>query len=193
MFDFFKIVFLYNINKNIVYSFTVEIVPKVSANVTSFNNIPNKNEADESVVKETSAQQRWPNPEEPVCIMCGKYGEYICDETDEDVCSVACKASHLKQVGLLKHETNTGVGDGDEKEAASLQNKVGYFFSILDWIDMDRQDPFRNKVSVTWKCYFMFSMFSMSNQISVGPLQFRMKNLLYFYIISESSNKWEST
>ena len=33
--------------------------------------------------------------------MCGKYGEYICDETDEDVCSLACKADHLKKIGLV--------------------------------------------------------------------------------------------
>eukprot|EP00111_Clytia_hemisphaerica_P001337 TCONS_00003808-protein len=58
------------------------------------------NNDDDDVVKATSAQQRWPNADEPVCVMCGKYGEYICDETDEDVCSLACKATHLKQVGL---------------------------------------------------------------------------------------------
>ncbi|XP_015423932.1 PREDICTED: probable ATP-dependent RNA helicase DDX59 [Myotis davidii] len=32
------------------------------------------------------------------CVVCGRYGEYICDETDEDVCSLECKAKHLLQV-----------------------------------------------------------------------------------------------
>lgn len=31
--------------------------------------------------------------------MCGRYGEYICDSTDNDVCSLECKASHLAQMG----------------------------------------------------------------------------------------------
>ena len=27
----------------------------------------------------------------PFCVICGKYGQYICDKTDEDVCSLECK------------------------------------------------------------------------------------------------------
>lgn len=27
----------------------------------------------------------------PFCCICGKYGQYICDMTDEDVCSIECK------------------------------------------------------------------------------------------------------
>lgn len=27
----------------------------------------------------------------PFCVICGKYGQYICDATDEDVCSLECK------------------------------------------------------------------------------------------------------
>lgn len=42
------------------------------------------------------ADQRFPAPDEPVCVLCGRYGEYICDETDEDVCSVECKHELLQ-------------------------------------------------------------------------------------------------
>ncbi|XXG66459.1 hypothetical protein AAC387_Pa06g0027 [Persea americana] len=42
-------------------------------------------------VKERS-EQRFPVPGEPVCVVCGKYGEYICNETGEDICSMDCKA-----------------------------------------------------------------------------------------------------
>jgi len=46
----------------------------------------------ENKVKEYSFQQRWPlGDDEPICIICGRYGEYICDETDHDVCSLECK------------------------------------------------------------------------------------------------------
>lgn len=39
-------------------------------------------------VKQYSSQQRLveTNSDEPICIICGKYGEYINDETENDVC-----------------------------------------------------------------------------------------------------------
>lgn len=56
------------------------------------------NDLSEEPIKSFSKAQRWAEPGEPVCIICGRYGEYICDETDEDVCSLECKAKHLLQV-----------------------------------------------------------------------------------------------
>ncbi|KAF0697532.1 Aste57867_11775 [Aphanomyces stellatus] len=35
--------------------------------------------------------QRYPQDQEPACVFCGRYGEYICDKTDEDVCSMECR------------------------------------------------------------------------------------------------------
>ncbi|KAF5913992.1 probable ATP-dependent RNA helicase DDX59 [Diceros bicornis minor] len=52
----------------------------------------------EEPVKSFSKTQRWAEPGEPVCVVCGRYGEYICDKTDEDVCSLECKAKHLLRV-----------------------------------------------------------------------------------------------
>ncbi|KAI2650347.1 putative ATP-dependent RNA helicase DDX59 [Labeo rohita] len=57
-------------------------------------------EEEEEPVKSFKKNQRWPEPGEPVCIMCGRYGEYICDKTDNDVCSLECKASHLAKTCL---------------------------------------------------------------------------------------------
>ncbi|XP_010264254.1 PREDICTED: uncharacterized protein LOC104602320 isoform X2 [Nelumbo nucifera] len=42
------------------------------------------------------SEQRFPVPGEPVCVVCGKYGEYICDETGDDICSMDCKTELLK-------------------------------------------------------------------------------------------------
>ncbi|KAL3743257.1 hypothetical protein ACJRO7_018546 [Eucalyptus globulus] len=42
------------------------------------------------------SEQRLPLPREPVCLMCGKYGEYICDETDDDIYSLECKPLLLR-------------------------------------------------------------------------------------------------
>ncbi|XP_078286554.1 putative ATP-dependent RNA helicase DDX59 [Rhinoraja longicauda] len=54
---------------------------------------------EEEPVKALRHSQRWPEPGEPACSMCGRYGEYICDQTDTDVCSLECKAEHLRQLG----------------------------------------------------------------------------------------------
>ncbi|XP_062419478.1 probable ATP-dependent RNA helicase DDX59 [Pungitius pungitius] len=60
----------------------------------------NDTEEEEEPVKSFKKSQRWPQPGEPVCVMCGRYGEYICDSTDNDVCSLECKAKHLVQMGM---------------------------------------------------------------------------------------------
>ncbi|XP_073333279.1 probable ATP-dependent RNA helicase DDX59 [Pagrus major] len=74
-------------------------------------------EEEEEPVKSFRKSQRWPEPGEPACVMCGRYGEYICDSTDNDVCSLECKAKHLTKMGM-------GIGpdvfnrkdkDGDER------------------------------------------------------------------------------
>ena len=50
-------------------------------------------ESDEIV--ELSKNQRSPKPGEPICVVCGRYGAYICDRTDCDVCSIECKKKNL--------------------------------------------------------------------------------------------------
>lgn len=57
-------------------------------------------DTEEEPVKSFKKSQRWPEPGDPVCVMCGRYGEYICDATDNDVCSLECKAKHLAQMGM---------------------------------------------------------------------------------------------
>lgn len=42
------------------------------------------------------SEQRFAVPGEPVCVICGKYGEYICDATGDDICSIDCKTQLLK-------------------------------------------------------------------------------------------------
>lgn len=79
-------------------------------------------EEDEEPVKSFKKSQRWPEPGEPVCVMCGRYGEYICDSTDNDVCSLECKAKHLVQMGM-----GTGVdvfSRKDENEVERAQQSA---------------------------------------------------------------------
>ncbi|KAM7250101.1 hypothetical protein ACFE04_021984 [Oxalis oulophora] len=44
------------------------------------------------------SEQRFPHPGEPACVICGKYGEYICNETNDDICSLECKVVLLESV-----------------------------------------------------------------------------------------------
>ena len=47
-------------------------------------------------------------------MVCGRYGAYIVDETDKDVCSLECKARHLRMLG--KSVCGGGGGPGKEEE-----------------------------------------------------------------------------
>ncbi|CAJ1953331.1 unnamed protein product [Sphenostylis stenocarpa] len=53
----------------------------------------------EEDVKLRSRDQRLALQGEPKCVICGRYGEYICDETDDDVCSLECKQAVLCRIG----------------------------------------------------------------------------------------------
>jgi hypothetical protein len=43
------------------------------------------------------SDQRFAAPGEPTCAICGRFGAYICDETEDDVCSLECKHELLQQ------------------------------------------------------------------------------------------------
>lgn len=86
----------------------------------------------EEPVKSFSKTQRWPEPGEPVCVVCGRYGEYICDKTDEDVCSLECKAKHLLQV---KEEE-------ESLKASSPQRAASHPESPLDAFYVYKEHPF---------------------------------------------------
>ncbi|XP_023744741.1 uncharacterized protein LOC111892893 isoform X1 [Lactuca sativa] len=63
---------------------TMDPLPESAGNINSGNDVITERRS-----------QRFPIPGEPVCVVCGKYGEYICDETDDDICSMDCKAELL--------------------------------------------------------------------------------------------------
>jgi len=81
-----------NKNLNIQLLRNANIENNVKNEEVKMNYNGEKLKEEEDKVKEYSFQQRWPLYEdEPICIICGRYGEYICDETDHDVCSMECK------------------------------------------------------------------------------------------------------
>jgi ATP-dependent RNA helicase DDX59 len=80
---------IYSPNTDEVY--TTDTIPDPKVNDDN-SEIPFEQENVEGssvdTVKQFSSQQRLvePNQDEPVCVICGKYGEYINDQTDNDVC-----------------------------------------------------------------------------------------------------------
>lgn len=91
---------------------------------------------DEEPVKSLRKSQRWPEPGEPICVMCGRYGEYICDSTDNDVCSLECKAIHLAQMG--KDQPGSGevlsAAPGAEDTCTSGEQEQGYSYREDEFI-----------------------------------------------------------
>ncbi|KAK1165332.1 putative ATP-dependent RNA helicase DDX59 isoform X1 [Acipenser oxyrinchus oxyrinchus] len=88
--------------------------------------------SEEEPVKSFKKSQRWPEPGEPVCVLCGRYGEYICDATDNDVCSLECKAEHLNRVGVKLEATDDAV-ENVSLTAPAKDDKFNFTY---------REDPF---------------------------------------------------
>ncbi|KAG9441753.1 hypothetical protein H6P81_017607 [Aristolochia fimbriata] len=57
-------------------------------------------------VKDRCWDQREALPGEPRCVICARYGEYICDETDDDVCSLECKQTLLGRLAVSLKPVN---------------------------------------------------------------------------------------
>ncbi|CAG8740303.1 4709_t:CDS:2 [Dentiscutata erythropus] len=76
-----------------------------STPVKTNKKVKNNSEEVEDPIKECSCQQREASTGEPVCVVCGKYGEYICDETDHDVCSIECKKIDIERTKKITNNT----------------------------------------------------------------------------------------
>ncbi|XP_077188893.1 putative ATP-dependent RNA helicase DDX59 [Paroedura picta] len=85
----------------------------------------------EEPIKSFSRTQRWPESGEPVCVVCGRYGEYICDQTDEDVCSLECKAKHLLRV--QEQKKGSKPADSDPQTRFACFNRT-YTYEENDFV-----------------------------------------------------------
>ncbi|KAL9242902.1 hypothetical protein vseg_016859 [Gypsophila vaccaria] len=90
-------------------------------------------------------EQRFPLPGEPVCVVCGRYGEYICDETEDDICSKDCKALLLNQKQALSPKVKY------EPKQSSVTTEEG-----RDTWDYDRNRWSKKRSCLStyecWKC-----------------------------------------
>lgn len=68
---------------------------------------------DDEPIVEFSFNQRLAEEGEPACVICGRYGEYICDTTDHDVCRQV-KATHQKKIDYRVNPQELGIKANDE-------------------------------------------------------------------------------
>uniref|UniRef100_A0A672TVD2 RNA helicase n=1 Tax=Strigops habroptila TaxID=2489341 RepID=A0A672TVD2_STRHB len=98
----------------------------------------------EEPIKSFSKSQRWAEPGEPVCVVCGRYGEYICDKTDEDVCSLECKAKHLLQTQEKENKLKSDqLTKGESQTEAHLPN-TPYFYKDHSFISGLQDEQIEN-------------------------------------------------
>ncbi|KAM7262191.1 hypothetical protein ACFE04_021268 [Oxalis oulophora] len=95
---------LFYANKNEVSSYkpyeeelTADVLQQ-GASSSNLNLVDYESDANQVDQVMSTSEQRFPHPGEPACVICGKYGEYICNETNDDICSLECKAVLLESV-----------------------------------------------------------------------------------------------
>ncbi|PKK27892.1 DEAD (Asp-Glu-Ala-Asp) box polypeptide 59, transcript variant X1 [Columba livia] len=98
------------------------------------NQNTDEDSSSEEPIKSFSKSQRWAEPGEPVCVVCGRYGEYICDKTDEDVCSLECKAKHLLQHQEKEKKLKTDQLTKAESQAETHLLTTPYFYKDHSFI-----------------------------------------------------------
>ncbi len=87
------------------------------------NHDDDHNDHDDEKVVEESKDQRYPRKGEPVCVVCGRYGAYICDQTDKDVCSIECKQININSI-KLPTDKNTSFIPHKTKDITNAQNST---------------------------------------------------------------------
>lgn len=97
---------------------------------------------EEEPVKSFKKSQRWPEPGEPVCVMCGRYGEYICDATDNDVCSLECKANHLLRMGIRTGDDAFTVKNTHPGDRTCQSHHPAVYLGTKEADYSYREDPF---------------------------------------------------
>ncbi|XP_058764430.1 uncharacterized protein LOC131637878 [Vicia villosa] len=98
-------------------------------------------------------EQRFPVFGEPVCLICGRYGEYICNETDDDVCSMECKNELLE---ILKLNEGSYHDQAKDFSSSRIRDAVPVpVFSDDTW-DYNRHRWSKKRSSLStyecWKC-----------------------------------------
>ena len=124
-------------------------------NLVSPSDDRNELQVEDLRVKERCFEQREALPGEPRCVICGRYGEYICDQTDDDICSVECKTALLARIAAetkipVKAPARVKVPFGDESFCVRDNN-----FPDIPSLHASQIASLRNKLDICVKGYTM--------------------------------------
>lgn len=108
--------------------------------------------AADSVIQ-LSALAPFAAPGEPACVQCGRYGAYVCDRTDRDVCSIECRDKELAEAEQTVRAWQRRGGAAALTPAAGLRNAAhhaprGARCSRFSGIDPTAVDVERGKESM---------------------------------------------
>ncbi|KAF7089465.1 hypothetical protein CFC21_092433 [Triticum aestivum] len=120
-------------------------------NLVSPSDDRNELQVEDLRVKERCFEQREALPGEPRCVICGRYGEYICDQTDDDICSVECKTALLARIAAetkipVKAPARVKVPFGDESFCVRDNN-----FPDIPSLHASQIASLRNKLDICVK------------------------------------------
>lgn len=96
-------------------------------------------------------EQRFPSPGEPICVVCGKYGEYICNETDDDICSIDCKLELLQNIKPQQGLSTASISTDSLSQEQGLLNLPEPVDDTWDY-DLNCWSKRRSCLS-TYKCW----------------------------------------
>ena len=117
----------------------------------SIAGVSSMDDVDEEPVVERAVDQRWPVAGEPVCVVCGRFGAYICDQTDRDVCSRECKERHLATRGKNKVGKGRSYWSSLIRRLAQMQGVIkeeqNYIFCLTPTRNSDGQTGFFRSLS----------------------------------------------
>ncbi|XP_027334400.1 uncharacterized protein LOC113849040 [Abrus precatorius] len=117
------------------------------------HHLPNSGHKKEFDGVKSRNEQRFPVSGEPVCIICGRYGEYICNETDDDVCSMECKSELLEILKLNEGSSHDQVRDLSSSGGSDALSTPVFGDDTWDY-DLHRWSKKRCSLSTyeCWKC-----------------------------------------
>uniref|UniRef100_A0A8C3SPC2 RNA helicase n=1 Tax=Chelydra serpentina TaxID=8475 RepID=A0A8C3SPC2_CHESE len=128
-----------------LHTFPNSDFPFVDESLGSDNqNVDEDSSSVDEPIKSFSKSQRWAEPGEPICVVCGRYGEYICDKTDEDVCSLECKAKHLLQAKEKEEGLNSDSLVKVESKPETLLPVTLYTYKEHSFILSLQDDQIKN-------------------------------------------------
>ncbi|KAI8880001.1 DEAD-domain-containing protein [Backusella circina FSU 941] len=115
-----------------------------SNEAVTFNQEPDSTQI---VIKEEepklfSSLQRIAQADEPICIICGKYGEYINNDTEHDICSIECKRIDIERYRTYKNKkpADTSIIIKQTTLADNLHAKLTNYIQPKVYMDKEKRE-----------------------------------------------------